>query len=365
MPNKVPGVSEEELKKLLDRGYTHALILARLQFAEANQLLTHYLLPMVGQDRVHPDMRPTQASGRWSTTNPPMPNLPADKKYGPEGIRDVVGPDPGYRWDKYDYDSIEAVLVAYDCQDLLDIEAFEQGYDIHTLTACKMNDWPLPPFEPVKGNLYGPVGQEWCLEIGQLIHQEDCKLVGHAGCHIIPWADDHRWRRLAKNCRYSLIYELVRSNGAAMRRYAYEMKMDPIKLQKIGAQYLASKPGFVAWKQNLQVQYSLEGISRTLVLGRRRLLAGISDDRAKTGLNHRIQGSVADLMSMALIAIDTEWGTDVTLAYQSHDGAIHQFPGTLNPYPRLKELVEHIVPINGRLAAFRASWKTIWPKETP
>jgi len=356
-----PSINEESLKKLQEVGWSHPLIEARLRFVEANHLLSHYLRSMVGLERVYPRINPTLATGRWGTSDPPIPNLTADRKYGPHGIRDVVGPDPGEIWIGFDYEAIEGRLTSYDCKDQADIEAFEKGYEIHTLTACKMFHWPEPTVTPTKKAIFAD--QEYCAKLGYHAHRMLCRAKEpHHGCVQEPWFDDHRIRRLAKNCRYSLIYELVRAKGAAMRKYAFEMKMEPEYLQSIGAVYLDSKPGFTAWKKYWQTKCAQEGIARTLIYGRRRLLAGNMEHRAKEGGNHRIQGSVADIICTAIIQVDREF-PELTLAYQSHDGLKWHAPATFTGLPRLKTIVEKAYQVGNRVMGCPADWKIIHPEE--
>jgi hypothetical protein len=125
------SISESTLRALKTKGVVSSVLDARLEMASAAQCLSNYIEPLVGCERVHPRMLPTQTSGRWSTKDPPMVNIPHQ-------YRDLVCPDPGTFWVHWDWDSIEARIVACYSHDQGDLAAFRNGWDIHTLTMCRM-----------------------------------------------------------------------------------------------------------------------------------------------------------------------------------------------------------------------------------
>lgn len=339
------SVKQEVLLLLRNAGIVSEILEARLQYAEAAQLLNQHIKPMIGLDRVYPNMMTPQASGRMSVSDPPLGNFTGRKKYGPHGIRDVVRPDPGWRWLIFDWEAVEARIVSHRSRDTIDAEAYRRMWDIHTVTAMRMFKWPEPSFEPTKANLKSSAGQEWCEHIGHLAGMRDSE------GRIISWNGDHRLRTLAKNCRYCLQYA---QDVAAMDRYAAEMKMDKMKLRHFGALYLASKPWLVAWKRERWASAWRLKEART-AFGRRRRLVGKRKDVEKEGLNHEVQGTVADLMKMTLRRIKDRW-PESRLAYQSHDGAKIAFPGNLPPRPDIQAIVEREVIIDGRPVSFPAEY---------
>lgn len=97
-------------------------------------------------------------------------------------------------------------------------------------------------------------------------------------------------------------------------------------------------------------------------MGRRRKLFGLPDDRAKDGLNHMIQGSVADLADFCIIEISRRWPHS-SLILNKHDGMIIAFP---NEYPpdTTRTAVQTIVEKDwevgpGIIMNFPAEWDTI------
>src|SRR5574342_543031 len=170
------SIDADTMQRLLVNGVDHPLIRARLQYAKSNQILTHYIQKMVGVERIAPSIMPTQASGRWSTSDPPLVNFPPN-------IRDVVMPDPGQIWWEFDLQAIEAKIIAAEAGDQPDLDAFRHWYYIHLMTVCGMYHFPLPP------NLEGPDHPD------------------NAGWRqMVQWVMNDRRRHLAKTARYSLQY---------------------------------------------------------------------------------------------------------------------------------------------------------------
>jgi hypothetical protein len=126
-----------------------------------------------------------------------------------------------------------------------------------------------------------------------------------------------------------------------------------------GRAFLASKPALVAWKQRTWSESAAKGESRTF-LGRRRRLFGDHKARAKMGLNHMIQGAVADMMNLCLKEIilgHPELGG--WLIVNKHDGAIVAFPhGNLGEATyKAKHYVHREWEIAGIHIAVLADWK--------
>lgn len=321
---------------------------ARLAYTDAAQLLNQHLLPMVGHERVYPNLMNPQASGRVGTARPPIGNFTADKRYGPHGIRDVVEPDPGEEWACFDYEALEARLIGHACQDPVDREAFTKGHDLHTVTAIRMFRWPEPDFDPTKDNLWGSDrGRSWCEQVACRINERDSL------DQLVPYDDTCRTRRLVKNVRYALNYAL---NEKAVSRYAVEMKMTKPQLWAIGKLYLDSKPWLVNWKRRAWADARRKGEART-AWGRRRLLVGSPQQVMKEGLNHQIQGTGADIMKRVIHDVCATLGRGKV--YQTHDGCKFIFPKGQTPMDDLKPLVEREWELWGRPLMIPASWEII------
>jgi len=364
-------IDEDSLMTLVQDGQTCGVLEARLAFASVAQILNQHVGKLAGHHRVYPNMMSPQASGRMSVSDPPLANFTADTRYGPDGIRDCICPDPGEKWVCFDWEAVEARKIGHYCQDPVDKEAFDRKYDIHTVTAQRMFRWPEFDFEPTKKALFkAPAGLEWCEQVGRVIHAGQCRLVGHAGCTIHPYGEDHRYRRLAKNCRYCLQYA---KSEKAMGRYVIEMRMRAEELYRFGAMYLASKPWLTRWKAQTWHQVAVTLISRTWA-GRARKFpkwksAAMREKVEKEGLNHIIQGGVADMLKVVLAgvrALFRRLRVAGRLVYQSHDGAKWAVPREIDLGLGVQEVVEQEWVIDGRPIRYPASYKTVYaPGEEP
>lgn len=339
------SVSEEVLRGLQAKGITSPFLEARLKYADASQLLSQHLGPMAGHPRVYPNLCSPQASGRVSTSRPPLGNFTADQRYGPHGLRDVVQPDPGEVWVCFDLDAVEARLIAHCSKDEGDLEAFRRGYDLHTVTAIRMFKWPDPPFEPTKAHLFGDRGREWCGRVGALLGRFN------GNGQLIPYSESDRYRRLAKNIRYALNYA---KDEKAAARYAVEMKMTRDELYRHARAYLNAKPALMAWKRQTWAACWRTHEART-AFGRRRRLWGPRVQVEKEGLNHVIQGTVADVMKQIIAGVEAN--TRAIFVMQTHDGAKFRMregmTGDLIPY------VEHLWDLWGSPLFIPASWEVL------
>ena len=84
------------------------------------------------------------ATGRLSSTNPNLQNIPVRTALGRE-IRAAFIPAPGNLLMSADYSQIELRLMAHFSQDPLLLDAYRTGKDIHTLTASEVFGSTPPP----------------------------------------------------------------------------------------------------------------------------------------------------------------------------------------------------------------------------
>lgn len=332
----MPSVQYDTLQKLLNSGAESPFLHARLQYAEAATLLTNHIRPMVGQSRIYPTMVIPQASGRVGISDPPIGNFTADTSYGPKGLRDVVKPDTGFRWICADWSAVEGWIVSHRCKDTDDLQVKARGLDLHTVTAIKVLNYPDPPGEPTKEWLKSSVGLEWRERVGF----------------------DERTRTLIKNCRYSLNYSHGGLNGKnaerAMGRYATELGMPKEQLWEYGRLYLKSKPGLVLWKRQRWASAWQKREART-AFGRRRRLFGERYSIEKEGLNHEIQGTVADMMKQTMVLLAT---IGCRMVLQRHDGWYSEVTMGWDRMEEYKAIVEREQMIDGRPISFPAEYDT-------
>lgn len=111
---------------------------AKYLFTGAQQAVTHYVIPclvtegekekkrVVGvRTRIYPECRQhVQSSGRHSYVGPALQQMKDE-------LLDLISPDPGHCWVGHDWKQIEVRILAYEANDVVYIEIFTRGGDIH------------------------------------------------------------------------------------------------------------------------------------------------------------------------------------------------------------------------------------------
>ena len=358
MPKKpsLTSVDQDALFRWKMRGASSPLLDARVKYMEVEGI-ARYVRMMRGVERVHPLMLPTQASGRWSTTGPPLVNFPPDcinpecPLVGTEhayarsecwSARDVVGPDEGWYWLHYDLDSIEAKWAAADSGDQEDLEAFSKGYDIHTIRTCRALRHDLPPL--LTKALHGdPSCQAW------------------RDSWNPPWSGGEDRRRHAfKTVGYATLYALT-AKGVLQSKGIDKLGMTPEEIVKFTNLYLKSKATLVAHKRRIWDDCAKAGVSYTW-FGRRRRLYGNWETRAKEGWSHRISGTVSDYQNQIIIRLQSEY-PESHLVLNRHDGLDWAFPvdtPVVEVMAFLRPLVERdVTSPTGHAVNVTASWEVI------
>ncbi|HWZ01102.1 MAG TPA: DNA polymerase I [Edaphobacter sp.] len=136
---KVVSTAQDVLEELAEQHPVPALVLEYRQLAK---LKSTYLdsLPQLtdAQGRVHTTFNQVgTATGRLSSTNPNLQNIPVRTALGRE-IRAAFIPAPGNVLMSADYSQIELRLMAHFSQDPLLLDAYRTGKDIHTLTGSEV-----------------------------------------------------------------------------------------------------------------------------------------------------------------------------------------------------------------------------------
>lgn len=324
------SVSSDTLQKLINNGITSPYLQARMEYKEVSTLLQQHIRKMEGLKRVYPNMCSPQSSGRVGLSDPPLGNFTADKKYGPKGLRDVVQPDVARKWICPDWNAVEGWIVSHRSQDQPDLEVKRRGLDLHTVTAIRALGFEDPPGDPTKDWLRGSDGVEWRQKVGF----------------------DDRIRLAIKNVRYSAHYS---KKIEVVKRYAIALGMDPRKLVQFGYAYMKSKPWLQRWKEQRWAYVSSRKEART-AFGRRRRLMGSIYQMEKEGLNHEVQGTVADMMKMTMVALG-EIGCNMVL--QRHDGWYSDVGQEWSDMDRYKAIVEREWIIDDRPISFPAEYE-VW-----
>lgn len=128
------------LEKLVDKHEIVPMILEYRMLSKLKNTYVEGLLPLIHKDKkIHPHYQQTiAATGRISCTEPNLQNIPIKQEYGRRIRKAFVTSGPEYSLVGADYSQIELRILAHLSQDPLLIEAFNNGDDIHTITAARV-----------------------------------------------------------------------------------------------------------------------------------------------------------------------------------------------------------------------------------
>ena len=280
---------EQTLSHLADRS---PIIDAILDYRGLRKLLSTYIEPFGGyispaDGRVHTTFNQAlTATGRLSSSNPNLQNIPIRTEEGREIRKAFVPGEPGWVMMSADYSQIELRLMAHLCGDAHLVEAFRQGQDVHAATAAKI--------------FHVPIGE--------------------------VTADQ---RRIAKTANFGIMYG-ISSFGLAER-----LRCSRSEAKQIIDDYFASFPSIRGFIDATVAQARERGYVETL-FGRRRYIADISAGNAavralaeRNAVNAPIQGTAADIIKLAMTAVDRclrEGGYRARMVLQIHDELLLEVP---------------------------------------
>jgi DNA polymerase-1 len=136
---KVVSTAQDVLEELAEHHAAPALVLEYRQMSKLRSNYTDQLPALADSEgRVHTTFNQVgTATGRLSSTNPNLQNIPIRTALGRE-IRTAFIPAPGNLLMSADYSQIELRLMAHFSQDPLLLNAYRTDQDIHTLTAAEV-----------------------------------------------------------------------------------------------------------------------------------------------------------------------------------------------------------------------------------
>jgi DNA polymerase-1 len=225
------------------------------------------------------------ATGRLSSTNPNLQNIPVRGELGRRIRRAFVARSDEYVLLAADYSQIELRLMAHLSGDEAMLRAFEDSQDIHDFTARQ---------------IFGITGDR---EV------------------------DPNQRRMAKSVNFGLLY------GMSDFGLAQRLEIGRAEAKEITAAYFARFPSVRAHIDGTIAQARAAGYVST-ILGRRRYMPGLTSGNymlraaaEREATNAPLQGSAADLMKLAMVRIDRALeasGLDATMLLQIHDELIFE-----------------------------------------
>ena len=275
------STTEDILLKLRDR---HPLVDKILELRGIRKLLSTYInaLPALinpQTGRIHTTYNQTvTATGRLSSTNPNLQNIPVRTDDGKE-IRRAFIPADGNVFFSADYSQIELRLVADLSHDKTMLDAFAHGHDIHAITAARIYHKPLE----------------------QVTSDE---------------------RRKAKTANFGILYG-ISAFGLAQR---LNIPRDEAKMLIDG--YYTTFPQVRDYIDRSIAQAREKGYVTTLY-GSRRMLPDINSRNAvvrgfseRNAINAPIQGTAADVIKLAMVRIYQRFqaeGIKSQMILQVHD----------------------------------------------
>ncbi len=322
------STAADELEKLSD---SHPIIPLMLQFRELSKLKSTYLdalpeLVAAHDGRLHTSYNQTvAATGRLSSSDPNLQNIPIRTPLGAQ-IRKAFIAERGYKILAADYNQIELRIIASLAQDPTMMEVFQKGEDVHARTASELHDVPLAQV-------------------------------------------DKALRRTAKEVNFGIIYGMG-ATGLAQRQ-----RISRVKAEAFIAKYFKLHPKIAQYLEETKQLTLKHGFVET-IFGRRRYLPEIGSSAPqirsaaeRAAINHPIQGTAADLMKLAMIAVHVklpEVSPTSKMIMQVHDELVFEVPA--NDVEKVaqfvKETMEGVyklrVPIVVHVSA-GTTWGTLKP----
>jgi DNA polymerase-1 len=309
-PSGAPSTDEEVLSELALDYPLPRLLLESRQLAKLKSTYTDKLPKMVNPDtgRVHTSYAQAVAvTGRLASSDPNLQNIPVRTAEG-RRIRAAFVAPAGSRIVSADYSQIELRIMAHLSEDARLLEAFAQGEDVHRATAAEI--FGVTPLE---------VGPDQ--------------------------------RRVAKVINFGLIY------GMSAFGLARQLDLERSAAQAYIERYFARYPGVARYMEDTREAARRDGYVET-VFGRRLWLPEIRASQAgrrqgaeRAAINAPMQGTAADLIKLAMIAVqgwlDAE-GLRTRLVMQVHDELVLEVPDE-----ELTRVRVELPPLMTRVAALR------------
>ncbi len=299
------STNESVLTKLAVKYEIPSLILEFRQLAKLKSTYVDALPSLINEEtgRIHTDFNQSvAATGRLSSSNPNLQNIPIRTKRGRE-IRKAFIADEGYKILSADYSQVELRVIAHIAKDEAMIEAFRNGEDIHARTAK---------------------------EIFHLDSLEDV-------------TQDHR--RKAKEVNFGIPY------GLSAYGLAQNLGIENSEGKEMIDEYFNRFPNILNYINDTKQFAKESGYVKTLV-GRRRYVPDINSGNwnvrgfaERVAINMPIQGTAADVIKLAMINIHNwlkENDKKSRMLLQVHDELVFEIhESELDEVPeKIRELME-------------------------
>ncbi|HKF50480.1 MAG TPA: DNA polymerase I [Terracidiphilus sp.] len=322
---KTVSTAQDVLEQLAEKHEVPRLV---LEYRHLSKLKSTYIdqLPVQADadSRVHTTFQAAAtATGRLSSINPNLQNIPIRTELGRE-IRAAFTAAPGTQLLSADYSQIELRLLAHFSGDPLLVRAYQTNEDIHTLTASEVFGVPVASM-------------------------------------------DKETRARAKAVNFGIVY------GISPFGLAAQLNIPQAEAKAYIDRYFARYQGVQAFIERTLAETRRTGSVRTL-FGRLRPIPDIESRNPnqrgfaeRTAVNTPLQGTAADLIKLAMIALDRkleERGLKTRMVLQVHDELLFEVPN--EEKDQVDELVraemEGVVKLSVPLVAdlgFGPNWRDL------
>ncbi len=295
------------LEALADQHELPRVILELRQLAKLKGTYIDTLPRLVHKDtgRIHTSWeQAVAATGRLSSTDPNLQNIPIRTELG-RSIRSAFIAPPGTELVSADYSQIELRVLAHLSQDPVLLEAFRTGQDIHTRTAMEIFELDASKLTP-----------------------------------------EHR--RRAKAVNFGVIY------GQGDSGLGKSLGIPRAEASSFIAAYFRRYEGVRRFMDET-LEHARAGESVRTLLGRRRLLPDIhSGNRARRlaaeriAMNTPIQGTAADLLKLAMLALAEPVAPGARMILTVHDELVFEVPEehVEAAMARVKQAMENVYPLD-------------------
>ena len=308
------STNAEVLESLADE---HPVVAMVLEYRTLSKLKTTYcdgLVKAIGKDgRIHSTLNQTETrTGRISSTEPNLQNIPVRQEVGRE-LRRYFRAKDGCMLIDADYSQIELRVLANIADDREMMKAFNDGIDIHAVTASQVFNMPLPMVTPLM-------------------------------------------RSRAKAVNFGIVY------GIGAFSLAKDIGVSRAEAGRYIKEYLNHYSGVREYMEKVVEEAKQNGYAETL-FGRRRYLPELTSSNAnirafgeRVARNMPIQGTAADIIKIAMIKTENRLKKEGLVSYvilQVHDELIVESPlDEVDAASKiLKEEMEAACKMNVRLLA--------------
>jgi DNA polymerase-1 len=295
------STSEDTLQKLIDK---HEIVPLILEYRSLKKLKSTYVdaLPLLinpKTGRIHTTyMQTVAATGRLSSTNPNLQNIPIKTEKGREIRKAFIPKNNNFKLLAADYSQIELRIIAALSKEENMIQAFKDGLDIHAATAAKVFGVDIKEVTPEQ-------------------------------------------RRQAKAVNFGIIY------GQSAFGLSQNLGIKRKEAKAIIDNYFKQYPRIKEYMAEMLEFAKTHGYVET-IMKRRRYLKDINSENAivrgfaeRNAINAPIQGSAADVIKIAMINVDkamTKANLKSKMLLQVHDELV--FDVAIDEQEEMLELVK-------------------------